>query len=284
MPRVSLTKKQLATAAGQALLGLLTNITRDGDLSAAEVEHLRAWLAENGTAVDVPAIAWLSELVQAALADGKVTADERAEMLLAFDRVLPPEERIIAKMRRNSAPKPARARKEPRATERQLDYMRVLGIAFDEAKITKEEASDLISAKLGTAESVSNRQLMVLRFWNRLDLVGGGKRGVSEWLDEWYTKDQRHREAWELWKRENGDDGRQGDPGRVPVGVGPEYLKRVETAPAPTHRGPIQGIYTLKAEVRDRGLGWFGDAIAKLLGWAAAIALLYFGMKWLIGR
>jgi len=71
---------------------------------------------------------------------------------------------------------------------------------------------------------------MVLRFWNRLDLSTAGVEGVSEWMDQWYEDDPHRLEAWELWKRESGDDGDRSPTSieSVPLGGGREYLGRVK--------------------------------------------------------
>lgn len=275
MARVSLGKKQLSTEAGKALLHLLGEITRDGELSLDEVERLRAWLEENKACAEVPAIAWLRELLQAVLADGKVTQEERVELLLAFDKVLPPEDRLLAKVRRRNAAahdqeaqEPAQTRptsgskrvpwQDQPATEKQFDYMRFLGVQFDEATITKGQASELITAAAAQSQDrPSNRQMMVLRFWNRLEIASDGREAVSEWMDEWYDKDPRHREAWELWKQENGDDGGQGDPNRVPIGAGPEFLKRLNKQPKAKEA----------AKSQDHASGWIGLAVILVLIW-----------------
>lgn len=274
MARVTLTKKQIATQAGESLLALLVSITHDGELSLGELDSLRHWLGDNAEGASIPAVAWLRELVTAVLADGHVTPEERAELLLAFERVLPLEERLVAKMKRRTAagmavapdagdgPERASTRKprhEQPATERQIDYLRFLGAEFDESLITKVEASALIDERLALGKPVSNRQMMVLRFWDQGALAGQGKASISSWMDSWYAEDPRRLEAWELWKRENGDDGRQGDPTRVPVGAGHDYLKRIPTATTPPDQTrPSSAWNTFIGFVVLAGLAWLG--------------------------
>ena len=232
--RVTLGKKQLATEAGQALLDLLTEITRDGELSLDEVKRLRAWLEHYRSAgEEVPAIAWLHELVAAVVADGRVTAEERTDLLLAFERILPAEERVLAKTRRKDASQhqepptaPRTAPREPPATKRQLDYLRALNATFDPA-ITKADASELIDQMVGSRNDVSNRQMMVLRFWDRLDMAPAGKGGVSRWMDEYYQEQPLRKDAWDIWKTQNGDRGQQGDPTGVPIGAGHPILEQL---------------------------------------------------------
>lgn len=233
MPRVSLSKKQLTTEAGQALLKLLADVTQDGALSDAEVHQLRDWLDANKECSEVPAIAWLRELLEAVLADGKVAHDERWDLLLAFDKVFPPEERVLAKLRRKNALREATSWSDQPATSKQVAYLQVLGVQFNASRITKAEASDLITkAQERDRNAPSNRQMMVLRFWDQVALADEGKVAVGDWMDAWYQKDDRHRDAWDLWKVENGLASGQGDPSLVPIGEGFRVLPRVKDRPA----------------------------------------------------
>lgn len=241
--RVTLTKGQAASAAGAQLLALLVEFTADGELSLGEVERLRVWLAENN-ATDVPAVAWLRELVADVLTDGRVTSAERVGILLAIERVMPKDQRVIASARRKAAAEVAREdefedkRYEVSdgsdygsATEPQRRYILALG-----GKVTTDmsisEASELIDRLLSSSSSVSNRQMMVLRFWNRVEVSREGRHAVSEWMDVWYAEDPDRQAAWTLWKEDNGDVGRQDNPEKVPLGVGDNYLWRVKNGGA----------------------------------------------------
>ena len=194
--RITLTKKQIASEAGETLLRLLVEFTADGELSLGEIDRLRSWLKANTAAAEsIAAIDWLSGIVEDILVDGRVTQDERVELVLAIERVLPKDERLQAQSRRGKAERvsrdaepstrPARSRPErgdwteDPATERQLDYIRALG-GRTRGIGTKGEASDLIDSLLESAASVSNRQMMVLRFWDRVDIASGGRQAVSE--------------------------------------------------------------------------------------------------------
>jgi hypothetical protein len=87
----------------------------------------------------------------------------------------------------------------------------------------------MIDALLASRPTV--RQRMVLRFWNRLDLLKAGVDGVSAWLDEWYAEDPDRSEAWALWKREVGDQGQRTSDlvDRVPLGGGDTYVALVKS-------------------------------------------------------
>lgn len=130
--------------------------------------------------------------------------------------------------REERANQPPRWHFDP-ATEPQLRYLRALGASFDEQKITKGEASELIDAILNSPDGISNRQMMILRFWDKVDLADHGKNFVSEWMDRWYAEDPDHIAAWEWWKESNGDWGcKDADPALVTIGCGTRWLRMVK--------------------------------------------------------
>lgn len=121
------------------------------------------------------------------------------------------------------------------ATAAQLKYLRALGIQGGD-NLTKGEASDMIDSAVNSSRSVSNRQMMVLRFWNKIAVAKQGRNRVSEWMDDWYTDDPDRKAAWELWKEDNDDHGRQDSPEKVPLGIGYKYLKRVKSGAPGGHQ------------------------------------------------
>lgn len=133
--RVTLTKTQAQSEVGDSLLALLQDITADGEISLGEVDALRDWLKEYADyRSEIHAVAWLRDLVEAVLEDGVVTKEERVELLLGIERVMPKEQRELAQDNRLSAE--ARSQvvaeeedepSEPPATKRQIDYIAVLG-------------------------------------------------------------------------------------------------------------------------------------------------------------
>ena len=237
--RVTLTKGQLQEQAGSDLLALLVEYCADGELSLGEVDALKGWLELNAeAAAEVPAVGWLAEIVTDVLADGRITREERQDLLVAIERVLPKNERDVAQRNRaraaehDVAEEPpivmiARPARSDAATERQIQFILSLG-GEPTPGLSKRDASVMIDRLLANNERPSNRQMMVLRFWNRLELAVDGKRAIFAWMDEWYREDGDRRRAWELFKEENGDDGGQSDPSRVEVGIGEEYLRRVK--------------------------------------------------------
>jgi hypothetical protein len=281
--RLSLTKAQLREERGAALLAFLKTVVADGRLSKAEFHGLNEWLQANSES-DVPAIGHLSEIVRQILEDGKVTPDERLELQLAIEKVLPVTERSFAKEARETAeraldgPKLTKAdlqqmadataeglsegvrdwRRDP-MTERQRDYIAALGGSI-QGTATKGEASDLISKLLGE-KPPTNRQLMAMRFWGKVQSAGEGPAEISDWLDEFYRVDPHRKTAWELYKEEAEDDGQQGNPNRVQFGIGPTYLARVKAG-----GDDAKPRFRAKPQPRPSAGGFYAIAILTVCG------------------
>ncbi len=91
--RITLSKAQRNTPAGQELLALLTELSADGQVAREEMERLRAWLeVERG--VDFAACGFLYDVVDAISSDGVISDEELDSLALAIERVLPPEVRL----------------------------------------------------------------------------------------------------------------------------------------------------------------------------------------------
>jgi hypothetical protein len=112
-----------------------------------------------------------------------------------------------------------------KATERQLQYIRDLG-GNPLAELTHADAAEIIKQLLARQQPTP-RQIMVLRFWNKTDLMQSTKDEVAAWLGQFYNEDPRRKEAWEIFKQENEEDGSQHDPSSVPIGVGESYLSKL---------------------------------------------------------
>jgi hypothetical protein len=159
------------------------------------------------------------DLMVRVCADGKITDEEIFEIQLGIERVLPKEYRTqIAEARKtayNSQP----------ASANQLDAIE--GITHQRpVGLSRREASEMLDG-LFTDPPASNRQIMFLRFWNRMDLTTKPRREISEWMDSFIQADHARWLAWDLFKDECGDDGSQRDPSFVPIGAGEKYLAKV---------------------------------------------------------
>jgi HIRAN domain len=125
--RLSLTKTQRATETGAELLSLCQTVTADGSLSDDEIQAFRDWLGSNSTS-DLPAISFLTPVVERIVADGSVTADERRELFLAIEKILPQDVREISR----------NARQNREQTEREQQTL-----GSNEAKRLQREAREL---------------------------------------------------------------------------------------------------------------------------------------------
>lgn len=198
--QVRLTARDLSAESGAALLQRLEQVWTDGVISKDDIDDLAAWLNEAASVTDIPAPRFLREEVSGLPADGIVSEPEKRLLREAILRVLPVAERERARARfAESAERAREARKREslaaadRATPSQLEYIRALGGTCPDGA-SKAEASGIVDAILGRRPTV--RQRMVLRFWNRLDLLQAGVDGVSTWLDERYAEDPDPSEAW----------------------------------------------------------------------------------------
>jgi hypothetical protein len=120
---VTLSKADRGTPAGGELIALLAELSADGQVTRDEMEQLRTWL-ELDRGVDFPACPFLYEVVDTISEDGEITEEELDRLALAIERVLPPDVRASAALKR----------KEHRATRRQeVAAKRAAGRAQDRA-------------------------------------------------------------------------------------------------------------------------------------------------------
>jgi ankyrin repeat protein len=218
--RVVLTTAQCATPLGQELLKLLLDVVRDGLVAEGGVRRLNAWL-EGNVDSDIPAINFLLRVL-AGIFQGMLTTEKAFEIQFAIERVLPKSVRVGVTKRRQEAW--LHSPLKPKATEAQLEYIRGLG-GTPTPGLNIAEASLLIDKLLGNADPPTPRQIMVLRFWNRMDLEQSSKMEVERWLSQFYAEDPSRKAAWETFKMDSGDDGSQQDPSWVPIGASESYLK-----------------------------------------------------------
>lgn len=111
-------------------------------------------------------------------------------------------------------------------TQAQHDYIVLLGGTPGDA-MTKGEASDLIDSLLD-CRCTTPRQVMILRFFNQLELISAGKDRVSEWIDTLFSENTAYELAWDRFKRETNHDHRGQDPSVVPIGA---YIRYIHVEP-----------------------------------------------------
>lgn len=126
--RVSLTKKQIETAAGAELLKLCAAIKSDGQLSKEDIIHLAHWLGANKDC-GLPAVDYLHGVVERIVADKRVTTDEMKELHAAVEKVMPGDARKAVVESRKAIEKTAKQKKkeierQEREAEKQAERMR----------------------------------------------------------------------------------------------------------------------------------------------------------------
>jgi hypothetical protein len=267
--QVTLTDEQLKEKTAKELLALLETISADGRLTDDEVLKLDAWL-KSVRPEKLPALTYLRGRVEGVLADRVIIEEERRAIVAAILRVMPQAEREKVRTLFNEAAEhdkqelswELRTHQETEpATEEQKRCLRAMGREIP-ANCSKAEALEIVDQALGAGQPVTNRQMMILRFWNKQELAEKGRMAVAEWLDAWYAEDPDRLTAWTLWKEENDDVGRLDPPERVVVDVGEAYLERVKVL------GPMLNKEVKKSPLHVR--------LAALALVAAAVVLLYF--------
>lgn len=93
---------------GIELLVLLKEITADGKISNDEIVAMREW-ASHVEDSDVPQVRKLATVILHVCEDGVITSDERQFVFKTIESVLPPEDRAIARFRRQQAVKDEKA-------------------------------------------------------------------------------------------------------------------------------------------------------------------------------
>jgi len=211
--RITLTRAQLKQPKAEEFVVLLSKIASDGILEYEELQTLVEWLNGHSHS-QIPAIQFMFDLMLRISTHGKIEEEETFEIQLAIERALPKEFRTqISEARK-------KAYYNQQASQRQLDAIeqitnkRVSGL-------TRGEASEIIQNP-----PASNRQIMFLRFWNRMDLINRSRHEISDWMSVFINEDQARWAAWDLYKIESRDDGTQHDPSSVPIGAGEKYLQK----------------------------------------------------------
>jgi len=214
--RVTLTVGQLKHAKVEEFAHLLISIASDGVITYEEVQALAEWLNENKT-LEPPAIRFMFDLLVNICNDGELSSEDICDIQLAIERVLPKTFREKIKEKRKEV-----YYNGPASSE-QIELIERL-TKKPATLMSRREASEFIERSFNQP---SNRQLMLLRFWNRMDLADKTRSEVSEWIDEFTQDNQERWEAWSLFKDEIEDDGGQNDPSIVPIGAGERYLRKV---------------------------------------------------------
>ena len=203
------------------------SMCHDGCLDISEVDELHIFL-RNDTST-IAAIPYLRAITREAVADGAINDAEGYALKLAFERIVPKEARGIISTHLQNIGLPAvqeyeetQSWTEHEATHRQIEYIVALGGAVT-PQMTKGQASQLIEQLL-ERRPPTPRQTMLLRFFDRLDLLQATKDDVSLWIDQLYASDARLERAWDRFKRATIHDPFEQDAMVVPVGAFRDHL------------------------------------------------------------
>jgi len=232
MPRVNVTRmteQQGQTISGKRLLNIIVDICQDERIELSEVKELHHFLAADRSGMI--AIQQLHVLTSEAIADDEIDEVDAYRLKTAFVKLAPPSVRGVIETHLESIGYPfwsdddleEPAWKRHPATKKQLDFIRNLGgYAPDHA--TKGEAAMAIDVLLND-RPVTPRQMMLLRFFDHLELAASSKDEVSEWIDNFYGSDDRYERAWDRFKRHTNHDPYSQDPSVVPIGAYKQYLE-----------------------------------------------------------
>lgn len=260
--RVTLTRNQAATAYGSRLINQILAMSRDGIFEVAEVKALHELLRAGP--VDFNAVQFLRAVTTEILVDDRLDEFESYRLRRAMERVVPKHIRgdISELLSRSGlpaddpddeedpfAPRMARSWYNDPITAKQFDYILALGGTPTE-NMTKGEASRAID-RLLHERPPTPRQQMVLRFFDRLDLMRSTKEEVGVWLDDLYIRNEEFERAWHRFKLEIGDDGTIRDPNVVPIGAFRRYLhKKNVSTPRPPKPNLQPTAFSVKANRR----------------------------------
>ncbi len=216
--RITLTKSQLKLPVGKQFSELLMQIAADGVVTYEELQTLADWLNAH-TDCDIPAIKYMIQLLLRVCEHGKITDEEVYQIQLGIERVLPKEyrEQITEKRKSIYYSQPA--------SENQLELIKKITGKWP-AGITRSQASEMLDSLFSNFSNLTAtpRQIMFLRFWNRMDLASKSRQEISEWMDNFIHQDSVHWSAWQQFKEDVNDDGTQHDPSFVPIGAYAKYL------------------------------------------------------------
>lgn len=155
--RVVLNDKDLGQTPGRELLALALRICADGKLDLSEIKELWHWL-RNNKGIEIPAIAYLQDILNRVTADKVIDRDELIELQLAVERIIPTSVRSTATKARKDREKDAARLKK----EREKEVARLKKEAEKEAVRTeKEEAKKFKSIAWGRLDDTRH---MPLRF------------------------------------------------------------------------------------------------------------------------
>lgn len=234
--RVTLTKREAESPFGRRLINQIMSMSDDGDLEVAEVAELHRLLREGPS--EIEAVRFLRKITTGILADGQLDEIEAYELRRAMERVVSKAIRsdltiLLSRIGLPGSssdwarsPSSESWRSDP-MTDKQREFILDLGGQLRDG-MTKGEASSLIDELLENRPP-SPRQVMVLRFFDRLELCSSTKEEVSLWLDDFFFENEHYERAWHRFKVETKHSRNQRNPEVVPIGAYRKYVQERRT-------------------------------------------------------
>jgi hypothetical protein len=201
---------------------MILSACHDGELVIEEVESFYMFLRSCESTI--AAVEFLRSITREIVADGSVHPMESYRLKQAFERVVPKEARgvVSTHLEDIGLPPPWDREEDPPwrhagATAAQIEFIVNLGGKCTPG-MSKGDASDLIEQLL-ERRPPTPRQVMLLRFFNRMDLLSATKEQVSVWIDDLYSSKPECERAWDRFKLQKGIDPFVTDPDCVPIGA-----------------------------------------------------------------
>ncbi len=224
-----MTNREAESETGRALTNMILDMCHDGELTITEVEKLHIFLRNAGD--PFPAIPYLRAITREIVADGSISPAEAYRLKKGMERVVQLEVRKVVATHLESIGIPMWGDEdyEPEwtkdaATTKQIDLILNLGGKIPPG-LTKGEASKQIDYLL-ERRPPTPRQIMLLRFFDRLEMANRTKEEVSYWIDELFIHQGEAERAWHRFKLETDHDPYERDPNTVPIGAYKKYRKK----------------------------------------------------------
>lgn len=223
-PRGRMTQVQAATPAGRKLVQSILQACHDGQIEYREAEQVFACLAAVGDSI--PAAGYLRVILMESLEDGSIDEHDAYRLKQAFIDVVPREVKPVIETHLQGiglpAPEEASHIDQPPwwsdpMTGKQAHFIASLG-GVVRGDMTKGQASLLIDQLLNR-QPPTPRQIMLLRFFNRLDLAESSRDEINGFVAELNRSDPEAMLYWDRFKAQTQQPKGCRDPLVVPIGA-----------------------------------------------------------------
>ncbi len=228
-----MTNREAESKVGHELTNMILDMCHDGELTIEEVETLHQFLRKSGD--PFAAIPYLRAITREIVADGSVCPAEAYRLKKGMERVVQKEVRKVVSTHLESVGTPVwgdddyePAWTKHEATTKQIEFILNLGGKIAPG-LTKGAASKQIDFLL-ERRPPTPRQMMLLRFFDRLDLVESTKERVSVWIDDLFIRHEEMERAWHRYKLTTKHDPYERDWSIIPIGAYRQFVKTKKTS------------------------------------------------------